>query len=588
MRFTSMSSSFATSPDIELEEQDGNSPSDENGRNRAKDYQHIHHHLYAATRGQDQFLSEKTAAAWWKEALNEHSPDIHFHREIRPRMEKCRHRRERFDRVSASLERVGMSIMQPEKFWRMSHKERTQYLEKSEAFLENQTILQKRLHTLRTVTFDAFVKITHGRLKASSDRDIATLKQGLQHVALDAKEIEGWELFMSNAIVSAQSLYGRMMNQLITAQIDEHIISARVVKNIKNKFQDTGVDFKRKEIYVDETLPERIAEWRRVKQDRDDLAENPDILKLRDQVTRFDDFLVEERFIDLKYPERKALLDRVERALNIYVKMETLSSPMMLVQYHLNNHDWDAAEQSLLKAQKKDPRNEEILPLLKYVWERRQAEQMEIDEANDPDTINEELQNIVSQHMPTGAKKLYTRAMTEGWRVTKPILSYTRNRVWVREHGFSTNESERTMAESKFNKDKTREYIKDGHTRKREDLVIGGDTAQKSAIREESHKAQMLYIDPDGVEAVIDHAETHQEDHMDHYWTAGVLREVTYDAQAELVKNYHYKIKMGMMKLDKLGYDFSLSGPARRKNGYVSEPVQSPKPASHRSFSLAP
>ncbi len=573
---TTFESSAGIENDLNGREEDGE------GRNRARDYEHIRSHLFDATRGVNQYLSEKTAGKWWKEALSNRSPDTFFNVQLQPRMKKWQQMRRSYDNTVAEMEPYGKSanppILKPTQFWKLSGKEREAYLRKAEEFLKKQSTLGKRLTTLRETTFKEFVKITHGRLKASSNNDIQKLQTGLKHVSLDENEIAGWEAFLKNGIASAQSLYGRMMNQLITAQLSEHIISARVVKNLKNKFKDTNVDFKQKELYIDVLLPERLREWRRIKGERDTLAKNPDVKKLKG-VPRLAVFMNESQFVELEYPERLALYEEVDTALDSSVKMETISSPTKYARYQIGNHDYDGAEQTLMTAKQKDPENQDIPSLLNYLEQLRRTELVDEEvETSDPEAIMARARHTITHRAPTGAKKTYQMLAQKGYKTLASGCQMIYNRKWVREHGYSTNKTERMHAESETNKSNTQDHIENGHTPWLEHNILEGDTANKSAIRDECHKAQLLHISSEGVETAVNSAELNQNNHLHRYWTTWNLKDVTYEAQDEFIVNCHYQLKQDIKKLNEMGYDFTIAGPLKRKGGGVAEPLKKNKP----------
>src|SRR3989344_5255056 len=144
-----------------------NIPSVEDDEKNHPQLEYIWMELSGATMGPDRYLSEKTAKKWLLEASKEQSPRSYFEMHI---------------------------------------KERIAYLEKADEYMKNQKLLKERINKLRSGTFEKFKRITHDQLKASSKSDIAKFETALKLVPT-VKEVDEWEGFLEEAIVSARDLY---------------------------------------------------------------------------------------------------------------------------------------------------------------------------------------------------------------------------------------------------------------------------------------------------------------------------------------------------------------------------------------------
>lgn len=71
------------------------------------------------------------------------------------------------------------------------------------------------------------------------------------------------------------------------------------------------------------------------------------------------------------------------------------------------------------------------------------------------------------------------------------------NLVWAEQRGYTSEEEQLHDVQDGENKEKTKEYIEDGHSSTVEKNIVGGDTAQKHAVREHNTAAQILYMKSD-------------------------------------------------------------------------------------------
>lgn len=202
--------------------------------------------------------------------------------------------------------------------------------ETTEAAQRAKTDAREQDDAIRQSEFDArwrevsdkvreYVRITFHELGAASWRQTQELLDGLNHKPANEKELEGWENFVNNGLQdqlkSARKLYFEQLMDPLLGQLDK-TISKRVLEEMNKKFKDSNVDYKQKESYIQRILPERIREWKKVKERRDFLMKHPNLKKITSkQVKNLGAFLDEKRFIDLKYPDRKGLTDLIESLL---------------------------------------------------------------------------------------------------------------------------------------------------------------------------------------------------------------------------------------------------------------------------------
>lgn len=172
----------------------------------------------------------------------------------------------------------------------------------------------------------SYAHATFDEMGAASKRETEELIEGVKHIALDEKEISGWEDFCENRLQDMQESAHRLYHeQFMGPLLDElgKTISRRVIEDLDRKFHDENANYKERESYILSVLPKRIEEWRKVKNRRDELVKDPRFTSLTAKhVPKLAAFKDEKQFIDLTYPERKGLVDAVKAALSTLDHLE--------------------------------------------------------------------------------------------------------------------------------------------------------------------------------------------------------------------------------------------------------------------------
>ena len=306
-------------PNIEDEKEES-----KNDREHETILNDIWNELRQASSGEYRYLSRDTAEDHFRQAQKAHSPRAHYEEVTRPFMERQRKFRETFDTRTKELQEHGVpegfQILYPEQFWAMRHVDRKNYLKKADDILKlprNFTVRWQRIAD----RVREFTNVTFYELGAASEKETQNLLDGLKFKPKDEKELQGWESYvdgrMQQQMHAARSLYfDQLMDPLIN-ELGRKTISERTIKELREKFRDSSTDFKTKEKYVQQNLPERIKEWRAVKAQRDRLRDtllvDPAMRKMVG--ARVKDLAVlmeEDAFVALKYPRRKGLANEVE------------------------------------------------------------------------------------------------------------------------------------------------------------------------------------------------------------------------------------------------------------------------------------
>lgn len=545
----------------------------------AEKHNAIWNDIFAATRGSNKCLSEKTAEKWFEEVVSQKDPEGHYKSVIAPKIEGLLKTREAYDEITQELgdfpESKSFKRLSPEAFWKLIPAERKVYLKEAGNFIDRQIKLKKRVEKIRGSLFQQFVKVTHDELGASSTRDIETLKQGLKHVPLEDADVAGWESFLEKGVQSANQLYNRLKSTL-KSERDKGVIGEHIVEEREKMFKNTNIDYKVKEQYIEKTLQkERIGEWRHNKMEWQgvvDLLDPQEVLATNPQVAYA---LNENNFLEMRWPERQEIV----LALKAHLMSQEELSPARKIAYMKKNiqtavdsKNWSWAMEEISRCRSLAPNDQWLREMNVYIQSQQDAP--ESIEQDDPFKINQEIQDLHRQ-ISGLAHEMYADAMERGLDEASAIFTGMYNLVWVQEHGYTTAQKSREQAESKFNKEKTQEYIEDGHSRRLEHNILDGDTAHHSAIRDDCKKAQMLHIsDKEGAAVTVDKFSEHKNDHLFTYWSTIHLTDLSYERHREIVRNINFPMKERLKKLHALGYSFTRSGAPRKVGGGAPSPTK--------------
>lgn len=167
----------------------------------------------------------------------------------------------------------------------------------------------------------SYIAVTFDQLHAASRTETEALLEGLDHAPTNERDLMEWERFTTGKMKemqrSAHALYyDEFMDPLIKLLSDK-VISQRTIRELDDAFRDTNVEYKDREKYIRGKIPLYMQKWIEVKIRWNTLRKDPRVKQLTtDDIENLPDFLQEDRFIELKYPTRKGLVDTVEAAIN--------------------------------------------------------------------------------------------------------------------------------------------------------------------------------------------------------------------------------------------------------------------------------
>jgi hypothetical protein len=320
--------------------------------------------------------------------------------------------------------------------------------------------------------------------------------------------------------------------------------------------------------------------WRETKEDFDRLNEAMD----KDGIPRGFRPVNSHDFLLMDYKQRTSYCATTWiRLENVEEENKEIAGLKLSIRHCLDTEDWEGASQGIKKAFALRSDDRELKSMQTFLECHGFTEIVDEDneQAEDSDQeLMDEARELMSKLSP-GSRWIAEKAFEDSLQSGLSFLWILYNRIWVHEHGYANQAQDSFHAENEANKENTRQYMKDGHTRYLERNIIDGDTADESAIRDNCTKPQVLYVGQMGRDATLQKVITNKNNFGFNYWTTYVPDDEPYAIQNDFVKNYMYRLKQVMRKLDKRGIRYS-------KAGNVSVEPEKPKPVkAHWTPSMA-
>jgi hypothetical protein len=210
--------------------------------------------------------------------------------------------------------------------------------EEEEQDVEQEELAQQKQEIVDEV--HSFIHETLGEMRVASTQESQRLIEGLDHLELDQKEIDGWKMYvrgtMRRQLQSASILVSereRWALRLKEARQDK-VISQRVYERKMDELFSTNIDYKDREEYIYMTLPKRMEAWQKVKDLRDKLVRHKHIDTIRStSIPNIEKLFDAEDFVNLGWEERKELVERVDAQLS--ARQNNIESLMPGVQAEL-------------------------------------------------------------------------------------------------------------------------------------------------------------------------------------------------------------------------------------------------------------
>ncbi len=271
-----------------------------------------------------------------------------------------------------------------------------------------------------------------------------------------------------------------------------------------------------------------------------------------------------DRFLGWHYDKRVAYVEALEHAQQAAEEKENtaFNDQKKEIRYDLSAEDFDEAETKLLPLLKEFPADPDLRSMERYLTHHRPMVEIH-EEQEEKETEAAKLQEELGMFLgmvPASMRWMYLEAMQDGPVMLRRLQQIIYNRKWANDSGYTNRNDETKQATSEVNKQDTQTYVKEGHTDGFERIVMDGDTARHTAIRDECKQAQVLYVSAGECRAVVDKVRANKESGNFGYWTTLVLTDVAYDVQANVITNLHYPLISRLRKLHALGERFNPAG----------------------------
>ncbi len=272
-----------------------------------------------------------------------------------------------------------------------------------------------------------------------------------------------------------------------------------------------------------------------------------------------------DTFLEWPYEKREAHVEEGRWRLQEGKEQHTsLKNLKMRIRHFLYTEDWEGAEETIEEAKSLDPQDLELISLESYLRHHKPSDAEVLKMVPNPQKTLDDMRTMLKQ-IPEPYQTMYRAALEDNdLKILSRLMQLTYNLIWVKEHGHWTEEKGVVDSESQFHREQTKERMKDGHQRMLEVNIIEGETEDTAAVRQQNTSPQIVYMgDSQGAaRTMYESVRNRRDDEMYGYWTTLKAKNISYDKQREIVKNFHYPLKSGLRTLLKQNVRFTSHGPA--------------------------
>lgn len=309
--------------------------------------------------------------------------------------------------------------------------------------------------------------------------------------------------------------------------------------------------------------------WREIKERFDGLDDR----RKKEGTPRSFHFVKNEVFLNMGYPEQKSYVREAEHRFDDIEKAPDLFKK---IRHELDTKDWDAADELIAEADGgnwSEEDAEKLDSMKSYLKEHRPkapAKQEGKKQEQGPqeilDDIREAVQLVPVDHM----RERYQITMEDyDYQTLWALCTEIYNEKWCQIHGYASREQ--NFETMQYVKDNTYSAMENGISRGHVALDATTDTSV-TAFREENdtRSAQAIFVDSTtDNRALVEKIHRNKDNWSVWYWTRIVEKDVPFEVIDYLITNVQPRLKRGMRKLEAMGYRYTRSGPARKKDGSV-------------------
>ncbi len=309
-----------------------------------------------------------------------------------------------------------------------------------------------------------------------------------------------------------------------------------------------------------------MGNWKEVKGRFDNLS------KLREDkgTPRSFRFVSTEVFLGWEYEKRASYVEEAERR---FEAIESEPDLFLRIRHELDVKDWEAAEEMITEAEGKEWSQEDqqkLVSMKQFLKSHRgeKTEESAEHQSPSPDEIVEDMREALAMIPHDHIRARFVTAMNYDYQTLWALCTMQYNWEWCRQHGYSSDEIDHKLRNSA--KEETYEAQEQGGAhRGHVNLDATTDTSVK-VFRDDNdtRSAQAIHVDESTDNSQLVHKIHQNKDNRAvWYWTRIMEKKVPYSFFEYMIHNIQPRLKKGMRKLDSMGYKFTESGPARRKDG---------------------
>lgn len=327
-----------------------------------------------------------------------------------------------------------------------------------------------------------------------------------------------------------------------------------------------------------------MSNWKEVKGRFDNLA------SLRDKkgTPMSFRFVSTQVFLGWEYEKRASYVEEAERR---FEAIESEPDLFLRIRHELDVKDWEAAEEMITDAEAKEwsQEDQQKLASMKQFLKSHRTETAEEDvekQSPSPDEIVEDMREALQMIPFDHIRQRFVTAMKYDYQTLWALCTMHYNWEWCRLNGYSSDEIDHRLRETA----KQETYIAEEHGASRDHVNLDATTDTSVKVFRDSNdtnSAQAIHVDnTTDNEQLVQKVHQNKDNRAVWYWTRIMEKDVPYSFFQYMIHNIQPRLKSGMRKLDSMGYKFTESGPARRKDGQM-ELAKKEEKSDNTGYALA-
>ncbi len=325
--------------------------------------------------------------------------------------------------------------------------------------------------------------------------------------------------------------------------------------------------------FIERKLPGFVEDWK-------DVADEFRAHK-KECVARGIDSPTESAFLSMAYEDRRRTTLEMRAKLNSTSvpaeKQKNAGYLKMRIRYALATEDGEMASELTEKLGFEHPDDPDLLSLEEQAAKLAKSLSVKTKAKADQEKpplpqLQQQIWGFVDRMGDSNMRGLMRTVLnTQDLDKIEAVMQMIYNRYWCRQHGYLNDHIEQDQAKNPDNKEKTKEYAENGHTRFIERNIVAGETADERSIRGENTKAQLIVLsnEESSHNALIKKVEQHKYNKNGglRYWgtilTTDTKQNVqTFDHTKYFVETLYYPMRTAIRQFFRRGGQYRNRGAA--------------------------